>query len=82
MTYSASLIWMSIAICVAQCAVFSGLNLAIFSVSKLRLEVVRAPARKGTDSTDLKVTCILMGLGALSGRRRFFVWHYGNYRLR
>ena len=42
MTYSASLIWISIAICVVQCAVFSGLNLAIFSVSKLRLEVAAA----------------------------------------
>jgi metal transporter CNNM len=42
MTYSASLIWMSIAICVVQCAFFSGLNLAIFSVSKLRLEVAAA----------------------------------------
>ena len=41
MTYSA-LIWMSIAVCVVQCAVFSGLNLAIFSVSKLRLEVAAA----------------------------------------
>jgi metal transporter CNNM len=39
MTYSASLVWVSIVICVVQCAVFSGLNLAIFSVSKLRLEV-------------------------------------------
>jgi metal transporter CNNM len=46
MTYSASfaplLIWTSIALCVIQSAVFSGLNLAIFSVSKLRLEVESA----------------------------------------
>jgi len=46
MTYSASLaqslIWISIAFCVTQSAVFSGLNLAIFSVSKLRLEVEAA----------------------------------------
>jgi metal transporter CNNM len=43
MTYPASLeqflIWISIAFCIIQSAVFSGLNLAIFSVSKLRLEV-------------------------------------------
>src|ERR1700730_17272285 len=43
MTYSTSLgqllIWISIAFCVTQSAIFSGLNLAIFSVSKLRLEV-------------------------------------------
>ena len=43
MSYPASLsqllIWTSIAFCVTQSAIFSGLNLAIFSVSKLRLEV-------------------------------------------
>jgi len=46
MTSSASLaqalIWTSIVLCAAQSAVFSGLNLAIFSVSKLRLEVEAA----------------------------------------
>ena len=42
MTYSASLIWMSIAMCMVQCAIFSGLNIAIFSVSRLRLEVAAA----------------------------------------
>ena len=46
MTYSAplvqSLIFTSIALCIAQSAIFSGLNLAIFSVSKLRLEVEAA----------------------------------------
>jgi metal transporter CNNM len=34
-----SLIWTGIALCVIQSAVFSGLNLAIFSISKLRLEL-------------------------------------------
>jgi CBS domain containing-hemolysin-like protein len=33
------LIWIGIALCITQSAIFSGLNLAIFSVSKLRLEV-------------------------------------------
>jgi metal transporter CNNM len=46
MTYSEPLaqllIWTSIAFCITQSAVFSGLNLAIFSVSKLRLEVEAA----------------------------------------
>ena len=46
MTYSAPLapllIWTGIALCITQSAVFSGLNLAIFSVSKLRLEVEAA----------------------------------------
>src|SRR5438093_7583035 len=35
-------IWTAIAFCIVQSAVFSGLNLAIFSVSKLRLEVEAA----------------------------------------
>ena len=46
MTSSASLaqalIWTSIVLCAAQSAVFSGLNLAIFSVSELRLKVEAA----------------------------------------
>ena len=36
------LIWIGIAFCITQSAVFSGLNLAIFSISKLRLEVEAA----------------------------------------
>jgi metal transporter CNNM len=43
MTYSTSLAqsltWTGIALCITQSAIFSGLNLAIFSVSKLRLDV-------------------------------------------
>jgi metal transporter CNNM len=35
-------IWIGIAFCIVQSAIFSGLNLAIFSVSKLRLEVEAA----------------------------------------
>ena len=35
-------IWIGIALCITQSAVFSGLNLAIFSISKLRLEVEAA----------------------------------------
>jgi metal transporter CNNM len=35
-------VWFCIATCIAQSAIFSGLNLAIFSVSKLRLEVEAA----------------------------------------
>ena len=33
------LIWIGIATCITQSAFFSGLNLAIFSISKLRLKV-------------------------------------------
>lgn len=36
------LIWTGIAFCITQAAIFSGLNLAIFSISKLRLEVEAA----------------------------------------
>jgi metal transporter CNNM len=36
---SSVLVWIGIAICITQSAIFSGLNLAIFSISKLRLEV-------------------------------------------
>jgi metal transporter CNNM len=35
-------VWISIAFCITQSAIFSGLNLAIFSISKLRLEVEAA----------------------------------------
>ena len=46
MTYSAlltqSFIWTCIVLCVTQSGIFAGLNLAIFSVSKLRLEVEAA----------------------------------------
>ena len=36
------LVWIGIAFCITQSAIFSGLNLAIFSISKLRLEVEAA----------------------------------------
>jgi metal transporter CNNM len=35
-------IWLGIALCIAQSALFSGLNLGVFSVSRLRLEVEAA----------------------------------------
>lgn len=35
-------IWVGIALCVAQSALFSGLNLAVFSIERLRLEVEAA----------------------------------------
>ena len=33
------LIWFGIVFCISQSAIFSGLNLALFSISRLRLEV-------------------------------------------
>jgi hypothetical protein len=37
-----TLTWLGIAVCISQSAIFSGLNLAVFSVSRLRLEVEAA----------------------------------------
>ena len=34
-----TLIWVGIGLCISQSAIFSGLNLAFFSISKLRLEI-------------------------------------------
>src|ERR1700736_3546975 len=36
------LMWLGIVLCTTQSAIFAGLNLAVFSVSKLRLEVEAA----------------------------------------
>jgi hypothetical protein len=35
-------LWIGIAFCIAQTGIFSGLNLALFSVSRLRLEIEAA----------------------------------------
>ena len=37
--YANIILWIAIGLCIAQTGIFSGLNLAIFSVSRLRLEV-------------------------------------------
>ncbi|HEV2954531.1 MAG TPA: CNNM domain-containing protein [Xanthobacteraceae bacterium] len=39
---TAALAWLGIALCIVQSALFSGLNLAVFSISRLRLEVEAA----------------------------------------
>jgi len=44
-------IWIGIAFCIIQSAIFSGLNLAIFSISKLRLEVEAAGGNR--DAVEL-----------------------------
>ena len=33
------IIWVAIALCISQSAIFSGLNIALFSLSRLQLEV-------------------------------------------
>jgi len=44
-------IWIGIVFCITQSAIFSGLNLAIFSISKLRLEVEAAGGNR--DAVEL-----------------------------
>jgi len=39
-------IWLGIFFCITQSAMFSGLNLAFFSVSKLRLEIESSQGNK------------------------------------
>jgi metal transporter CNNM len=48
------LAWIAISLCVVQTGIFSGLNLALFSVSKLRLEVETAGG-----NTDAAKLCAL-----------------------
>jgi len=43
------LVWLGIAFCISQSAMFSGLNLAVFSVSRLRLEVEAAAGNPGAN---------------------------------
>ena len=61
-------IWVGIAFCIIQSAIFSGLNLAIFSVSKLRLEVEAAGGNRDAISllglrkdSNLTLSAILWG---------------------
>jgi hypothetical protein len=44
-----AIVWLGILLCISQSAMFSGLNLAFFSISKLRLEVERRKGSKGAD---------------------------------
>jgi metal transporter CNNM len=61
-------IWIGIAFCIIQSAIFSGLNLAIFSVSKLRLEVEAAGGNRDSISllglrkdSNLTLSTVLWG---------------------
>lgn len=62
------LTWIGIAICVSQSAMFSGLNLAMFSLSRLRLEVEVASGNTGAQrilalrqDSNFLLTTILWG---------------------
>ncbi len=46
LAYTDVAFWIGIALCIVQTGIFSGLNLAIFSVSRLRLEVEAASGNK------------------------------------
>ncbi len=61
-------IWVGIAFCIIQSAIFSGLNLAIFSISKLRLEVEAAGGNRDAISllglrkdSNLTLSTVLWG---------------------
>ena len=61
-------IWVGIAFCIIQSAIFSGLNLALFSVSKLRLEVEAAGGNRDAISSlglrkdsNLTLSAVLWG---------------------
>ena len=61
-------IWIGIIVCISQSAMFSGLNLAFFSVSKLRLEVEMAknnkmafPVAKLREDSNFLLATILWG---------------------
>lgn len=63
-----SLTWVAIALCVSQSAIFSGLNLAFFSLSRLRLEVEAAAGNRSAEKVlalrrdpNLVLTTVLVG---------------------
>ena len=61
-------VWVGITFCISQSAVFSGLNLAIFSISKLRLEVEAAGGNRDAvgllalrEDSNLTLATVLWG---------------------
>ncbi len=62
------LIWLGIIVCLSQSAIFSGLNLAFFSISKLRLQIEASKGNhhaasilKQRDDSNFLLTTILWG---------------------
>lgn len=62
------LIWIGITFCISQSAIFSGLNLAFFSISKLRLEIEKSKNNKRAlrvlalrEDSNFLLTTILWG---------------------
>ena len=65
--------WLGIALCLGQAAVFSGLNLAVFSLSRLRLEAAAESGDRGAQSVlalrqdaNFTLTTILLGNVAIN----------------
>lgn len=63
-----TLVWLGIFFCISQSAMFSGLNLAFFSVSRLRLEVEKTQGNKAAEKVlkmredaNFLLTTILLG---------------------
>lgn len=68
-----ALIWLGIAFCVSQSALFSGSNIAVFSLSRLRLEAAAAAGDKTASSAlelrrdaNFTLVTILMGNVAIN----------------
>lgn len=62
------LAWIGIVLCISQSAMFSGLNLAVFSISRLRLEVEASKNNRGAlqvlalrKDSNFALTTILWG---------------------
>ncbi|NDV87810.1 DUF21 domain-containing protein [Aurantimonas aggregata] len=67
------LIWIGIAVCISQSALFSGSNIAVFSLSRLRLEAAAAAGDKSASSAlefrrdaNFTLVTILMGNVAIN----------------
>lgn len=63
-------IWLGIIFCISQSTLFSGLNLAVFSVSRLRLEVEDSSgnmdAKKVINPVKMDIFCLQPSFGETS----------------
>lgn len=66
-----ALIWLGIALCVSQSALFSGSNIAVFSLGRLRLEAAAAAGDKSASVAldlrrDANLTLVTILIGNVS----------------
>lgn len=66
-----TLIWVAIVICITQSAIFSGMNIAVFSLSRLRLEAAAAAGEKNAAAAlelrrDANLTLVTILIGNVS----------------